>query len=256
MKTSVAASTHVGLVRESNEDYFIIEPTLNLYLVCDGMGGHAAGEVASKSAAEFVLKFLTAHREDMESLCAISDYSGLEKLIIRAVNFACREVNDMSRSDLMLAGMGTTLTLVMIADDIAIMAHVGDSQLYHLHKQKVHMRSHDHTLAAELLASGNLADSSWVNNFQHVLTRSIGPTRDVEVETSIIKLSTGDVLLLCTDGLTRAVNDLSELHPFLARPVNPESAEALIDYANLKGGRDNVTVMLIQLDESPMPTLS
>ena len=249
MKASVFASTHIGLVRESNEDFYLLEPSLNLYLVCDGMGGHAAGEVASSRAGVFVLKYLKTHQADIDHCVEAGDCACLEQLLVRAVKYACLEVNNLSKQDLLLAGMGTTLTLVMLIDDRAVMAHVGDSQLYHFHGNHVFLRSHDHTLASELLASGTFSDVGWVKNFQHVLTRSIGPTPDVDVETCIFELNVGDTLLLCTDGLTRSIGCTEELQAFREHPVNQDTAEEMINYANAHGGNDNATVLLIQMIE-------
>ena len=249
MKVSAYASTHVGTVREINEDFYLLEPELNLYLVCDGMGGHAAGEVASSQAGGFVLRYLKTHQPDITYCHSTGDATRLEQLIVQAVKYACIELNDLSLHDLPLAGMGTTLTLAMLVDERAVMAHVGDSQLYQVRGNQIFLRSHDHTLAAELLATGVFEDPHQVKDFQHVLTRSLGPTSEVEVETCILDLSVGDTLLLCTDGLSHSIACKEELLCILEHGANQATADSLIDLAIARGGKDNVTVIVLQLSE-------
>ncbi len=146
------------------------------------------------------------------------------------------------------AGMGTTLTLVVVANNKAIMAHVGDSQLYLSRESQLHLLSTDHTLANELVFSGRLsAEEGHASRLKNVLTRSLGPYKSVDVETLIFDLVPGDVLLLCTDGLTRYFKHTGEIAAYLDEDSFATASNQLIQIANDRGGADNVTAVVISI---------
>lgn len=143
--------------------------------------------------------------------------------------------------------MGTTLTLLVIVGNKGVMAHVGDSRLYLRRTGKLHLLSNDHTLTNELVLKGMLsAKQGRESRYSHILTRSIGPHDAVEVETLMFDLLPGDVFLLCTDGLTKYIDQEDELLALLSREISEDSAQQLVDSANQRGGADNITAILVQ----------
>ena len=246
-------ATHVGQVRSRNEDKYLIDASINLFIVCDGMGGHAAGDVASDLASRLVGTYLREHRQQIASAGnrPDGDYQVL-RLAEQAVEHASTQLYQMARSDTDCSGMGTTLTLLVIVGDKGVMAHVGDSRLYLRRNQKVHQLSSDHTLANELVQGGMLSpQDSRESRYNHILTRSIGPQTSVEVETLLFDLLPGDVFLLCTDGLTKYVDEEDEILEVLSHEITEQSARQLVETANRKGGADNITVIVVEVQPRP-----
>ncbi len=249
MELGVWAATSIGQVRELNEDYFLIDEEFNFFIVCDGMGGHAAGEVAAENAAQWVARYLR------ERARAIGDagkspegHFRLLQIAEKAVELACAELYRMASSTPEYAGMGTTLTLLVIANNKAVMAHVGDSQLYLSRESQLHLLSTDHTLANELVVSGRLsAEEGHASRFRNVLTRSLGPHASVDVETLIFDLIPGDVLLLCTDGLTRYFEHKGEICAYLDQRSVDTASNRLVEIANERGGADNMTAVVVSV---------
>ncbi len=248
MKISASAISDRGLKRDGNEDQYLIDESLGLYVVCDGMGGHSAGEVAAEKAIEFAAKHIAVNKEVLESARRKpGGYFRILKIAEEAVQSACQEVHRLSKSIPEYAGMGTTLTMLLIVDDKAIMTHVGDSRLYLMRDGEIHQLSVDHTLANELFLSGGLtkeeADSS---QYQNVLTRSIGPHEFVNVDTLLFDLLPNDRMLLCSDGLSNYFNDSTVVAEFLGKPKIVSSPDTFIEYAKESGGADNITAIVVE----------
>jgi serine/threonine protein phosphatase PrpC len=252
MELEVSAASSVGRVRELNEDYYLVDEELKFFIVCDGMGGHAAGEVAAENAAQLVASYLREHKRAIVNTDRSPDgHFRLLQLAEKAVERACAELYRMASSTPEYAGMGTTLTLLVIANNKAIMAHVGDSQLYLSRESQLHLLSTDHTLANELVVSGRLgAKEGATSRFRNVLTRSLGPHESVDVETLIFDLVPGDVLLLCTDGLTRYFEHRNEISAYLDRDSLGTASQRLVQIANERGGADNVTAVVVTIPGS------
>src|SRR4051794_5116153 len=226
--------TDVGRARQGNEDsYFVQVP---LFVVADGMGGAQAGEVASELAVE------AFHG-------GLADGAALEELV-RRIREANRRIHDMSRSHSELQGMGTTCTATYVAEDEVVLAHVGDSRCYLLRDGELKRLTRDHSLVGELMDRGKLTEEqAEVHPQRSVITRALGVEGDVQVDTERIAARSGDVFLLCSDGLTSMVRE-PNLMPVLERAGSLEQAgRQLIDAANAAGGRDNITVVLFRIDE-------
>ncbi|MFC1852720.1 PP2C family protein-serine/threonine phosphatase [candidate division CSSED10-310 bacterium] len=196
--------TDRGRKRNNNEDYMFIDNELGLYIVSDGMGGHAAGEVASKSAVNSVVRQIKSQRPLLDRVKnKIEGISKVVRLAEKALVEACNDVYQLAKSKQNLAGMGSTLTLFLIVDEKAVMAHVGDTRLYLLRAGEVHLLSNDHTMAAEMVRKGIISlEESRGHRMSNVLTRTVGTHEAVQVDTLLIDIFPEDRFLLCSDGLS------------------------------------------------------
>jgi PPM family protein phosphatase len=242
-------ATDVGLKREKNEDSFLVDPDLGLYVVADGMGGHAGGGTASKLAVATVQRFLRDLRRDAPSTFdpAPFDTSPLAEKLRASVEAACRTIYETAQADPSLAGMGTTVTAVLVQNRSVFLAHVGDSRCYLVRDGRIHQVSEDHSLVNEQLKAGAITlDEARTSRFRNIITRSVGFEEQVEVDLSALEGRPGDHLLLCCDGLTNLVDDSEILEIVDAMPL-PKIPERLIHLANERGGDDNITVVVVRL---------
>jgi PPM family protein phosphatase len=231
------AGTDTGLQRRANEDSLLARAPL--FVVADGMGGAQAGEVASKIAVESFQAGL-AH-----------DASPEEGLVAHALAANAR-IHELSRRHAEQAGMGTTLTAVYVGEDEVAIAHVGDSRAYCLRDEELLRLTDDHSLVDELIREGRLTPEEAEEHPQRsIITRALGPEETVEVDTRSFRARPGDLYLLCSDGLTSMVGEarLAELLRGNAHTRLRDVGEALIAEANRAGGRDNITVILVRLEE-------
>ncbi|OAT81413.1 Stp1/IreP family PP2C-type Ser/Thr phosphatase [Desulfotomaculum copahuensis] len=233
-------ATETGYVRRTNEDSLCICPDLGLFAVADGMGGHRAGEVASKTALEELERYLRLNRNTS---------GGDGALLARGVQEANRAVYRLSLSEAGCRGMGTTLSAALIRDDRLFMAHVGDSRGYLLRQGRISQLTEDHSLVQELVKSGGLtAEQAREHPRRNVLTRALGTGNQVDVDCLEVTLAAEDMILLCTDGLTGHLR--AEEIAFLAyRADGPEQAvKDLVQAALDRGGTDNITIILLAVD--------
>jgi protein phosphatase len=232
-----AGVTDTGRRRRQNEDAFVCEPPL--FAIADGMGGAQAGELASRLAAAAI----------EEAGAAV----GNEEDVAGAVRRANARIFERSLTDPAVAGMGTTATVAVVDEPAGslTLAHVGDSRAYHYRDGELKQLTTDHSLVAELVRSGRLTEAeAAVHPHRSVITRALGTEADVEVDTRTLDLAAGDLMLLCSDGLSAMIRDdqialileESDRDPYVA-------AEALVRAANAAGGEDNVTVVLFELVE-------
>ncbi len=230
-----AGLTDVGRQREANEDSLVLAPPV--FAVADGMGGARAGEVASRIAAEAF--------DDPRDPAATP-----EQQLAWVAKQANRRIYDRAQRDESHRGMGTTLTSTLVADDCVSVGHVGDSRAYRLRGDRLEQLTQDHSLVAELERSGQLTPEAAEHHPQRsVITRALGPERDVEVDTHTHPARSGDVYVLCSDGLTGMISD-DELSGLVrAAPTLEEAARSLVRAANQRGGKDNITVVLFRLGE-------
>lgn len=239
MKRILAAGdTHVGQVRDGNEDSFVVAESV--FAVADGMGGHLAGEVASEAALEPVRALDGRVFPDADAaVTALRD----------AVVTANRTVSGMAHDEPTYRGMGTTLTAALLEGRRLHLAHVGDSRAYLLRDGQLRQLTDDHTLVQHLVDEGQISREQAATHPQRsVITRAIGVGPEIEVDTMSLDLATHDVLLLCSDGLTGVVDD-DELAEVLASGDHPEQVVArLIERANDGGGPDNITVVVLRYD--------
>ncbi len=252
MKIRSAGSTHVGRVRSSNEDHFGVFDDLSLYVVADGMGGHAAGEVASLMAVQAVREAF------LESGSGNTQPSGREydpsRRLVWAIEQANQRIYTAGLENPDLAGMGTTVAAVWVHHDAAYIAHVGDSRVYCLRGTALDQVTADHSLINDYLSRGIMTpDEAAAHPMKHVLVRALGTAPTVSVDVRRIALQSGDLFLLCSDGLSNVV-PAGELAAVLSKPDGVDLAsqcQTLIDAANRHGGVDNITVVLVLADDRP-----
>jgi protein phosphatase len=248
MRLRVGARTDVGRVRELNEDAYLLMTDQRLFLVCDGMGGAPAGEVASDMAAQAIRDELADAPAPSQS--AAADDRGFQPQTARlagAIRRANQRVYDQGQQDPGRAGMGTTIVGAWVNGQMASVAHVGDSRAYLWHAGHLEQLTRDHSLAeAQRDAGGPVSDAA-PEGAQNILLRVLGRTPDVDVDLSEVALQPADYLLLCSDGLTRMVSD-DFLNDTIGKLRDPQRiCDYLVDAANVAGGHDNVTVVVVQM---------
>ncbi len=252
MRPVSSGKTDRGRKRLNNEDSIGVYDDLGLYVVADGMGGHAAGEVASRTAVEAV-------RASVESGPGMAKGAG--QRLFEAVNLANGEVLKRAASDPQLKGMGTTVAAVLLEKDDSggeagagvrsiglALAHVGDSRIYLFRNGDLRRLTRDHSLVEDMVAEGRITpDQARVHPFRNVITRALGTKEDAQADISNLVPEPGDVLLLCSDGLTGMLED-SKIAEILASNAGSPfvCAEALVKAANEAGGADNISVVVLK----------
>jgi protein phosphatase len=228
-----AAVTDPGRTRRHNEDAYVIEPPL--FAIADGMGGAQAGEVASRLATA-ALKEAGAN-------------GGGEQRISDLIQVANRRVYDRSSSDPNTSGMGTTITVALVEDDRVSFGHVGDSRAYLIRDAQMEQLTEDHSLVNELLKTGKLSrEEAETHPQRSVITRALGTDPDVDVDTFSVRAETGDLFLLCSDGLTDMVSEDSILEVVEQNRGDIDAAlRGLVKAANRGGGQDNITVVAFEI---------
>jgi protein phosphatase len=231
VNVEIGAQTDVGRARELNEDGYVIEEPL--FAVADGMGGHRAGEVASRMA--------------LETIAEVSPDGGAHSIAER-VKAANRVVHQRSAEDRELEGMGTTLTALWMDGAEARIAHVGDSRAYLLRDGELKMLTRDHTLVQRMVDEGKISpEEAEVHPQRSILTRALGVDEDVDVDDLTVEVTDGDRIMLCTDGLTSMIAE-DRISEILREHEDPQAAaDALVDAANEAGGQDNITVVVIDV---------
>jgi PPM family protein phosphatase len=247
--------TDVGRVRTNNEDSFRILEPLNLFILSDGMGGEAHGEVASSLAVETIAAYCQESKED--SLVTLygepaENWSPSTRRLQNAVHQANVKIFESAQNNPEQKGMGATLTAAWINGNRLSIAHVGDSRAYLLRGGALQQLTSDHSLVAEQVRRGILTpQQAEESEMQSVLLRALGAHPQVEVDVDETEVIPRDVLLLCSDGLTRMVTE-PEIAGTLQAETNPVSAaQKLVDLANERGGLDNVTVIVARIQEEP-----
>jgi serine/threonine protein phosphatase PrpC len=255
LQISTGGATHVGMVRTNNEDCYRIVPPLSLYVLADGMGGEAHGEIASALAVETVVKHCIEGQENPASPLLGEPKPGLNprsQRLLSAIHLANQKVFQSAEEHPEQEGMGATLTAAWIDDMQLTVGHVGDSRLYLLRTGQLQQLTSDHSLVAEQVRRGILtANEAEQSNLQSVLLRALGTQPEVEVDIEQVPLFPGDVLLLCSDGLTRMVTEPEIAGTLQAEPDPQRAAEKLIEHANEGGGIDNVSVIVVSLKPEP-----
>jgi protein phosphatase len=231
-------ATDTGKKRRRNEDDYVVEPPL--FAVADGMGGAQAGELASSLAAGAV-------REEEEG-----DLGSGERYVAELIQEANRRVYQRSSEDAAASGMGTTMTVALVEDGNVAFGHVGDSRAYLIRGDRLEQLTEDHSLVAELVRTGKLSPEEAETHPQRsVITRALGTDPDVDPDTFSIQAKTGDVFMICSDGLSSMVNDEVILRTVEKHRDNLQAAaKALVRAANKGGGEDNITVILFEIGES------
>ena len=254
MKTRSESCSDVGRKRKGNEDSLACNEALRLYVVADGMGGHAAGEVASRVAVDAIEEFvtLTSGNEEITwpfGLDETISYDG--NRLKTAIRHANRKVIEATRERAELEGMATTVAAVLVDGDVANIAHVGDSRIYLWSGGEIRLLTSDHSWINEQVQSGVIsAEQARSHPLRNVVTRALGGRAELVVDVQSRKMAAGEVLLLCSDGLTTMVPDeqIAELVAGAGEDL-AAAARALVDAANESGGEDNITVLLVRFEE-------
>ena len=247
-----SARTDVGMKRDHNEDSFLVNEDIGLYVVCDGMGGHAGGETASRLAVQTIEKELISAKlriDDPFSAKASLPESPLAGVLREAVEGACAAVFRSSRANPELAGMGTTCISLLVQGEHAIVGHVGDSRAYLVRDGQVWQLSEDHSLVNEQVRAGLLTEEEAKHSrLKNIITRSVGFEEDVLVDVVGVETRSGDKFLLCSDGLSNLI-DNDEIRDALLQTELDQIPEMLIQLANSRGGDDNITVIAVHREE-------
>ncbi|MFW6051601.1 MAG: Stp1/IreP family PP2C-type Ser/Thr phosphatase [Myxococcota bacterium] len=246
-------ATDVGRVRDHNEDSFLVDKKLHLFVVCDGMGGHAAGEVASSLAARTVREFLAGERErllEYEQGHGGTRRDDVLRLLEASVQQACLAVHGEGQRDESKRGMGTTLEALLILGNRGFIAHVGDSRIYLYRQGSVHQLTEDHSLINELLKRGRLSREQIEKvQYKNAVTRAVGVYESVEIDTFDFDVLAGDRFLLCSDGLSGYLEE-SEIPDLFEQTPEEELSQKLIDLANERGGKDNITAVVVRIPDA------
>lgn len=238
--------TDVGRSRTHNEDYIIVEPDLGLFLVCDGMGGHAAGEVASETAAKAVHRHVASQSHLLSNFDGSQEAcEGVEAMLRTAIQNASAEVFDLARGGQGRHGMGTTCVALIVLGGKGFMGHVGDSRMYMIRQNRVWQLTQDHTFFNDAVRNGMMSyEEARVSPWANMITRGVGIQRSVAVDTLVFDIVENDTLLLCSDGLTAYIQDQHEIASLLSDPALPDLPKKLIRIANDRGGGDNISAVV------------
>jgi serine/threonine protein phosphatase PrpC/CRP-like cAMP-binding protein len=245
------AETSVGRVRDHNEDALLVDGALRLYAVADGMGGHAAGEVASQLALDTLARVVRENQDRIDALAKNPGDKGaardIQRMLDDAALLACHMVHEAGQADEAKRGMGTTLSALLIIASQGFIAHVGDSRIYLLRGDKSYQLTQDHTLQNELLKRGKLTPAQVAQVKQkNALIRAIGVYASVEVDTLRFDIFSGDRFLLCSDGLHGYLQK-EELGKIFEGPLE-HTASRLVALANQRGGHDNITALVVSTE--------
>ncbi len=255
MKWRSFSMTDVGLSREHNEDYMLVDDELGVAIVCDGMGGHQAGEIASQMAADLVMAGVKVHRDRLEHLCRLNDYTSRNEMTTMLSNIMSDASEQIYRKAIEIhgePGMGTTLVLLIHCGAHMLVAHVGDSRVYLVRHGECHRLTEDHSYLSEMVRQGRMSkEEALLSPYANVITRAIGVKPRVEVDVLVLDVSPADKYVLCTDGIHH-VEEEDEWAKERMRDTSIDTCpRALITYANAQGGHDNSTVIAVELFSSP-----
>ena len=250
MKIRYAAKTDVGMKRTHNEDYFSLIEDEQLFIVADGMGGHASGEVASKMAAETISEFYQRTKDEEATWPFKMDrsLSYIENRLVCSVKLANLRIFETSARDLRYKGMGTTIVSGLVCGDKLYVGHVGDSRCYRVRDGTISLLTRDHSLLEDYKEAKPDLTEEEERNFPHknVITRALGMRETVQVDIGGHQIESGDIYVLCSDGLSGMLTD-PQIGEIVTGAKSLERAVAeLVDGANRSGGTDNITTLLLQ----------
>lgn len=256
MPTRHYGYTDVGRVRAHNEDAFLADKSLGLFVVCDGVGGRARGEIASQETVDWICDFIKGDTADIARAREGEPpdppaRERLARLARSAIQSACYMVHTMGEMDPDRRGMSTTASLVLVTGPVATVAWVGDSRVYLWHDGEHVQLTDDHTLVNIQVRQGLMRpEEARVSRLKHVITRAVGHRDSVEVDVRQVELSPGDRLLLCSDGLHEYLDEPGVLGRLFSLPIDRAAKEAA-RHALEQGGRDNITALFVEYEPDP-----
>jgi len=262
MRFTGHGQSDVGQKRENNEDSYLCRPDLGVFVVADGMGGHAGGETASRIAVETIgstMEKAKATGPDPFAEKVSLEEAALAEIMRESVEAACFAIFQEAKVQPHLAGMGTTVSALALKESEVegavdvLFGHVGDSRIYLIRGDQIQQVSEDHSLVAEQIRAGVLTEEeAKVSRFKNIITRSVGFEEDVLVDVMGIHSLPGDTYVLCSDGCSNYLDEKDFFGLLREHEGNglPAVTQALIDTANSRGGDDNITVVVVRVDES------
>jgi serine/threonine protein phosphatase PrpC len=253
IRVSSAVASHPGLRREENEDSYCVRPDLGLYIVADGMGGHAAGEVASRLAIDAIEAFIADTKATDVQRTWPFPYDPTLSLdgnrLKAALRLANRRIGHAVDRDASLKGMATTAASLLVGPEGITVAHVGDSRVYRSRHGAIEQVTDDHSWVSEQVKAGSLSEAdAKVHPWRNVVTRALAGGEDPEVDVARVQADQGDVLMICSDGLSGVVSNDACQSIISSSPSLDDACRRLIDAANEAGGPDNITVALLKID--------
>jgi len=253
LQIKTSGITDVGLQREGNEDSFCVEDSIGLYVVADGMGGHLAGEVASKVAVEIINKSCSrwiASSAPPDELFGYSDQSLSREgnYILSSIRLANRIIYEMGQGYEQYRGMGTTISAVLVTPSLIVAANVGDSRIYIVRDDRIERLSKDHTIVSEQVDMGVMtAEEAAMSPLRHILTRNLGSVENVDADVFELEPFDNDRIILCSDGLTDLVSD-EEILEITQKEDDPDTlCKKFVEKARSRGAHDNTTVVSVYL---------
>jgi protein phosphatase len=249
LKLTSYGASDVGRKRPHNEDAYLKDDVLKLYAVADGVGGHAKGEVASQESVEQIQSWVKAGQPKIDAFLQSPNDRELgmdvRRLVDTAVQQACWMIFGLGELDPQRRGMSTTMSALLICGETGFIGQVGDSRVYLLREGELHQLTEDHTLINYKLKHGLITkEEAERAPGKNVITRAVGHRDHVEVDTTVVKIQAGDRFLLCSDGLHGLVEE-REIQPLLKLNPLSDAAKQLIALANDRGGKDNITTVII-----------
>jgi serine/threonine protein phosphatase PrpC len=250
LRISAAVASHPGLRRQENEDAYCVRPDLGLCVVADGMGGHAAGEVASRVAVDAIEAFVSdTHAPDSASAYPHLDSQSSEgDRLHAALRLANKRIGAAIAEDGALKGMATTAAALLVGATHLTIAHVGDSRIYRGRRGHWEQLTDDHSWVSEQLRAGVMSESEASRHpWRHIVTRALSGGEDPVIDVADVAVEDGDELLICSDGLSNMVPPDALAAILSTTPSQDAACAALIDAANAAGGPDNITVVLVRV---------
>jgi protein phosphatase len=253
MKVEAYGMSNVGMRRLQNEDSYLINDRLGLFVVADGMGGHLGGEFASKMAVstveEIVGKVLGGDPDTTQIAGVNSRDVQPGNCLKHAITEAGRRIHQQALFDENLRGMGTTTVAALVEGNSIYIANVGDSRAYLIRHHSIEQITEDHSLVSEQVRAGVLsAQDAKAHKLKNIITRSVGYQEDVDSDVTVLQPQVGDQILMCSDGLSNLVGD-EEIQKIVSEEGSQKACEVLVREANRRGGDDNITVLILQVDE-------
>ena len=250
LKVEAIGISDVGMKREKNEDAYLLRDDLGLYLVADGMGGHAGGEFASQIAVKTIeetIKNYPKYREEVTITGTPGEPEPFQMLNC-AIQRACKKIHEKSLEDPDLRGMGTTIVATLVNDENLWLAHVGDSRAYLIRDRNIQQLTEDHSLVHEQVKAGLLsAEEAKTHKLKNIITRSVGFQEEVEADLFNMTIKPGDLFLICSDGLTSLVED-EEIKEVLLSHDPKVAIRKLVQMSNERGGDDNITILILHFN--------
>ena len=255
LAVEVAAKSDVGCVRSNNEDNFGYDLEAGIFVVCDGMGGQAAGEVASKLGIDVLLNYFRQAAGSGEYPAVGAALDGISRegaALASAIRLANQTIYETGQQKESSAGMGSTIVAALIKGNALAIANVGDSRIYLIRQGIIQQLTQDHSLVMEQVRRGYLTrEQAEQSDMQNIILKALGSEETVEPDVEDLVVVPGDILLLCSDGLTKYVRDEEILRLIASAATLEQSCDSLIQTARDRGGDDNVTCLLLKVVERP-----